>query len=81
MAVPTTAIKFLIIFLLYLKNVVIDPTSVELQSGESRDITLQIQAPTTANPDLLPLYSGFIYATDSNTGKAAHLSCKNFFLV
>lgn len=59
-----------------LKNVDISPMTFELEPGESRNITLRFTAPTSANPQLFPIYSGFIYATNLIDGKAVHLSCK-----
>ena len=61
------------------KTVTIEPAEFELNPGQSRQITLQFRAPIGANPALLPIYSGFIYATNSNTGETVHLSCRNSF--
>lgn len=47
-----------------------------LEPGEPRNITLQFTPPTSANTALLPIYSGFIYATNSIDGTSVHLSCK-----
>lgn len=51
-----------------------------LAAGQSCQITLQFQAPANAIPTLFPIYSGFIYVTNTNNGQSAHLSCKNSFL-
>ncbi len=63
------------------KTVSINPTNFQLAPGESCAITLQFQAPTSANSVLLPIYSGFIYATNTVNGQVVHLSCKYSFLL
>ncbi len=55
----------------------ITPTEFELQPEQSREITLQFTPPIGADPDLLPIYSGFIYVTNKMTGEVVHLSCKH----
>ncbi len=57
----------------------IEPTEFVLHPGESREITLKFQEPAVADPALLPIYSGFIYATNTINGQVVHLSCKNSF--
>ncbi|UJR22388.1 hypothetical protein I4U23_025449 [Adineta vaga] len=54
-------------------NVTIDPTSFELQSEQSREITLRFTPPSTVNSALLPIYSGFIYVTNQVNGDVVHL--------
>lgn len=42
---------------------------------------MKFQAPCNANRALLPIYSGFIYATNIDTGEKVHLSCKSLFSI
>lgn len=59
------------------KDVTIDPVEFELQSGGSGQIRLQFKEPAAvANSTLLPIYSGFIYATNTITGQSVHMTCK-----
>ena len=63
------------------KDINIDPTDFVLQPGGSRLITLRFQPPSAAPAALLPIYSGFIYATNNNTGQMVHLSCKYYLFL
>jgi hypothetical protein len=63
-----------------MKNVNITPTQFSLEPGESGEIALQFSDPSGADPTLLPIYSGFIYATNQVNGEVAHMFCKFLFL-
>jgi hypothetical protein len=65
----------------FIKEVNIDPTEFELQPGQSQEVTLQFQVHSSADPLLLPIYSGFIYVTNEVNGEIAHMSCKYSFLL
>ncbi|CAF1289121.1 unnamed protein product [Adineta steineri] len=54
-------------------DVIINPVQFTLQPGYSREITLQFGEPTNADPNLLPVFSGFIYATNQVNGEVTHL--------
>ncbi|CAF3778309.1 unnamed protein product [Adineta steineri] len=54
-------------------DVTINPIQFTLQPGYSREITLQFGEPTNADPNLLPVFSGFIYATNQVNGEVTHL--------
>ncbi|CAF1210399.1 unnamed protein product [Adineta ricciae] len=62
------------IFSAHYANVDIEPIEFALQSGESREITLRFRAPTSVDATLLPIYSGFILATNLVSGEVAHLA-------
>jgi hypothetical protein len=49
----------------------------QLQPGTSQQITLQFQEPSGVNSSLLPIYSGFIYATNQVNGEVAQMFCKH----
>ncbi|CAF4248181.1 unnamed protein product, partial [Adineta steineri] len=51
----------------------IDPSTIELQPGESGNITLQFEAPSNANPALLPIFSGFICVTNNISEQIARV--------
>ncbi|CAF1540302.1 unnamed protein product, partial [Adineta steineri] len=51
----------------------IDPSTIELQPGESGNITLQFEAPSNANPALLPIFSGFICVTNNISEQMARV--------
>jgi hypothetical protein len=60
--------------------VIIEPTTFQLTPQQSQEITLRFAAPANADPDLLPIYSGFIYVTNQVNGEVVHMSCKYSFL-
>ena len=43
-------------------------------------LLFNLDEPSEADPDLLPIYSGFIYATNQVNGEVAHMFCKFLFL-
>ena len=59
---------------------IIEPTEFELESGAWREITLTFREPPQVDPSLLPVYSGFIYATNQINREVAHMSCKFSYL-
>jgi len=52
----------------------IQPSSFHLHPGNSQEITLQFREPAGAEPKLLPIFSGFIFAKNTINGEVTHLS-------
>ncbi|CAF5148793.1 unnamed protein product, partial [Rotaria magnacalcarata] len=59
--------------LVLLKDVFIWPTSFKIQPGESFIVTLRFRAPLKAQPELLPIFSGFITVSNYVDGKVNNI--------